>query len=350
MIGSAISKASRSCSQPRLAAFKSGEDMIPIRLQVSAPDTSFRPDDEDKVEVGIDETGDGVIDDKLTSYADRNYSLAVKEIASDGRVSIETRVTDLQFELRSPPLNKRAKLVARLTLRDRASISDSVEVIFDRTAPTIEVEPRDPIVHRGETVKLSITAVDRDPTGAEASGIKAVNHALDKRKLDAEAKEKPKQIETPDPDSGKFVLVFEPPADLPLGPHTMLFWANDNVGWESKPEIVTITVRDKRPPGAPMTKGLPAPTTGTIKGQVVYGKDPVANATVSIVEGAGATMVVKKSVQSDGSGQFAIKDLPPGEYSVAAQGKAKNNLRKAPPMPVSIPTPPREVPVTVKLQ
>lgn len=130
----------------------------------------------------------------------------------------------------------------------------------------------------------------------------------------------------------------------------MLFWANDNVGWESKPEIVTITVRDKRPPGAPMTKGLPAPTTGTIKGQVVYGKDPVANATVSIVEGAGATMVVKKSVQSDGSGQFAIKDLPPGEYSVAAQGKAKNNLRKAPPMPVSIPTPPREVPVTVKLQ
>ncbi len=334
----------------RLAAFKSGVDTISIRLQVSAPDTSFRPDDADKVEVGIDETGDGTIDDKLTSYADRKYTLAVKEIGSEGRISIDTGVTDLEFELLSPPLNKRAKLVARLALHDRASISDSVEVIFDRTPPTVEVEPRDPIVHRGETVKLSVTALDRDPTGAEASGVKIVNHALDKRKLDAQAKEKPKQIETPDPDSGKFVLVFEPPPDLPLGPHTLLFWANDNVGWESKPDLVTITVRDKRPPGAPTTKGSPAPTTGTIKGQVIYGKDPVANATVSIVEGMGATMIVKKSVQSDGSGQFAIKDLPPGEYSVAAQGRAKNGLRKAPPAPVSIPTPPRVVNVTIKLQ
>ena len=116
----------------RLAAFKSGEDMIPIRLQVSAPDTSFRPDDADKVEVGIDETGDGTIDDKLTSYSDRKYGLAVKEIGSEGRISIETGVTDLGFELLSPPLNKRAKLVARLALHDRASISDSVELIFDR--------------------------------------------------------------------------------------------------------------------------------------------------------------------------------------------------------------------------
>ena len=82
----------------------------------------------------------------------------------------------------------------------------------------------------------------------------------------------------------------------------------------------------------------------------MYGKDPVANATVSIVEGSGATMVVKKSVQSDGSGQFAIKDLPPGEYSVAAQGRAKNGLRKAPPAPVSIPTPPKVVNHDVKLQ
>ena len=334
----------------RLDAFKSGEDKIPIRLQVSAPDTSFRPDDADKVEVGIDETGDGIIDDKLTSYADRKYSLAVKEIGSEGRISIDTSVTDLEFELLSPPLNKRAKLVARLALHDRASISDSVEVIFDRTPPTLEVEPRDPIVHRGETVKLSVTALDRDPTGAEASGVKIVNHALDKRKLDAQAKEKPKQIETPDPDSGKFVLVFEPPPDLPLGPHTLLFWANDNVGWESKPDLVTITVRDKRPPNAPTAKGSPGPTTGTIKGQVIYGKDPVANATVSIVEGTGATMVVKKSVQSDGSGQFAIKDLQPGEYSVAAQGRAKNGLRKAPPAPVSIPTPPKVVDHNVKLQ
>ena len=38
------------------------------------------------VEVGIDETGDGTIDDKLTSYADRKYTLAVKEIGSEGRV------------------------------------------------------------------------------------------------------------------------------------------------------------------------------------------------------------------------------------------------------------------------
>ena len=83
---------------------------------------------------------------------------------------------------------------------------------------------------------------------------------------------------------------------------------------------------------------------------MVYGNSPVANAKVSIVEGSGPTMVVKKSETSDGNGQFVFKGLPPGEYNLAAEGTSKNKLRKAPPAAVSIPTPPRTVTVSIKLQ
>jgi shikimate 5-dehydrogenase len=75
-----------------------------------------------------------------------------------------------------------------------------------------------------------------------------------------------------------------------------------------------------------------------------------AGATVSIVEGTGATMVVKKSVTSDGKGEFAIADLPPGEYKLHAEGKAKNNLRKSPITTVPMPTPRVVSDVTIKLQ
>jgi carboxypeptidase family protein len=65
-----------------------------------------------------------------------------------------------------------------------------------------------------------------------------------------------------------------------------------------------------------------ASSTGEIKGLVVYGKDPVPKAEVSL-EGAN-----RKSVTTDAKGEFVFKDLPPGDYKVVAQGRAKNYLRK----------------------
>ena len=221
----------------QLSAFKAGEETMKIRLQVLAPDASFRPEDADIVEVGVDEDADGLIDKPLVSSADRKFSFAIKQIDSDGRIEIETGVSDLEFEMLAPSLNKRAKLMARLALHDRPSISNAIDVIFDNAPPALKVDARDAVVHRGETLKLSVTAVDQDPEGAEASGVKSVFYVVDKRKLDAQVKEKPLQIEAPDPETGKWVLNYEPPPGLSLGQHPLLFWASDNVGWTSASRV-----------------------------------------------------------------------------------------------------------------
>jgi hypothetical protein len=289
--------------------------MIPIRLQVSAPDTSFRPDDADKVEVGIDETGDGTIDDKLTSYADRKYTLAVKEIGSEGRIAIETGVTDLEFELLSPPLNKRAKLVARLSLHDRASISDSVEVVFDRSAPTVEVEPREPIVHRGETVKLSVTALDRDPTGA-GSGVKpsTMRPTSEARRPGRRSKSKRRSI----PESSCWCSAARTCGDAHF---TVLGQRQRRLGEQTRFGDVG---SDKRPPNSP-TGGPSGPDRHIRADRMV---NPVANATVSIVRGRARPIV--RVVQKRRQRSVAVRTAP-GEYSVAAQGQEQP--AKGPPAP-----------------
>jgi hypothetical protein len=336
--------------EPRAGtAIRPGDDVLQVKLHVSAPDTSFFRRGGDRVEVGIDKTGNDGIDEKFVSYTDRKHVLAIKEIGSGGRLTINTEVSDLAFPLRVPSLNKRAQLVARLLLRDRQPKLDRIEIVFDQTAPTMAIDPREVVVRRGGTATFFVTADD-----AELSGIKWINYVLlDKpgvEKIDDELRKNAKQVKFADPQTGKYLVGFKPADDLAAGTHFLLVWATDNVGLESRFSRVAVVVKEKPETVAP-TKKAPAATTGTIRGKVVYGKDPVAGATVSIVEGMGATMVVKKSATTDGKGEFAIADLPPGDYKLHAEGKAKNNLRKSPITPVVMPMPPRVVSdVTIKLQ
>ena len=66
---------------------------------------------------------------------------------------------------------------------------------------------------------------------------------------------------------------------------------------------------------------LKAPVV-SIRGQVLYGKQPAPKITISL-EGA-----AKATATSDDNGEFVFNDLPAGPYTLDAKGTAKNNIRK----------------------
>jgi hypothetical protein len=331
-------------------AFRAPDDRLNIKVQASVPGSnfrSFRASPADRVEVGVDKTGDGAIEVLATSFTDRKHALLIEKIEPDGRLAIDTRVSDLEFELPAPTLSQRAKLVARLYLDGNLLRTDDVEVVFDQSPPTLAVAGSGPaVVHKGETLNLQITADDRDSSGTELSGVKSVSYLVDKRRLDAEGRKAAKTIDNPDRQTGNYLLSLEP-EELALGTHNLLLWATDNVDLESKPEVVTFEVKAKRPIA---DKAAAMAKKGTIKGQVTYAGASVSNATVAIVEGTGMGVTVKKTTTSDASGKFTFKDLDPGTYTLQAEGRARNGLRKAPSTPVTVSAPGETVPVTIKLQ
>jgi hypothetical protein len=81
----------------------------------------------------------------------------------------------------------------------------------------------------------------------------------------------------------------------------------------------------------------------SIKGQVVYGKEPVAKVTISI-EGA-----PNQVTTSDAKGEFVFNDLAPGEYKLTAQGTAKNNIRKGSATVKVVESAKDPEPITIKL-
>lgn len=66
----------------------------------------------------------------------------------------------------------------------------------------------------------------------------------------------------------------------------------------------------------------PKAAVASIKGQVLYGRQPAPKITITL-EGPS-----KATATSDANGDFVFNDLPAGPYTLEAKGTAKNNIRK----------------------
>ena len=87
----------------------------------------------------------------------------------------------------------------------------------------------------------------------------------------------------------------------------------------------------------------PQSPVASIKGQVLYGKQPVPKITISL-EGPS-----KATATSDANGEFVFNDLPAGPYTLEAKGTAKNSIRKGS-AKVTVPEAAKEpASVTIKL-
>jgi hypothetical protein len=107
--------------------------------------------------------------------------------------------------------------------------------------------------------------------------------------------------------------------------------------------VVAASVHARTVGAAASKSESPKSPVASIKGQVLYGKQPSPKITISL-EGPS-----KATATSDANGEFVFNDLPPGPYTLEAQGTAKNHIRKGS-AKLTVPEDAKEpVAVTIKL-
>jgi hypothetical protein len=106
--------------------------------------------------------------------------------------------------------------------------------------------------------------------------------------------------------------------------------------------VLIVVVAGWQALAADALSNLKAPVV-SIKGQVLYGRQPAPKITISL-EGPS-----KATATSDEKGEFVFNDLPAGPYTLEAKGTAKNNIRKGS-AKVTVPEAAKEpAAVTIKL-
>ena len=86
--------------------------------------------------------------------------------------------------------------------------------------------------------------------------------------------------------------------------------------------LIVATAGMQAKAGAGSKSDDPKSPVASIKGQVLYGKQPIPKITISL-EGPS-----KATATSDANGEFVFNDLPAGPYTLEAKGTAKNSIRK----------------------
>lgn len=324
-------------------------DKVPVQLRVNAPSNRFnrnrpfRDQVRDRIEVGIDDDEDSKLNPSttLSFYSDRLSTLTLDSVGAGGRVAIDTKVDDLTFDLPCPVLNKHANLVALLKFDGQDEHRDSVECIFDHRKPELPVVPETAVMFIGEKKNLKVAATD----GQQGSGIKEIHFAYNTvERDDAARKQNPPLTATNN--QSEFEVPFSEAWDSPRK-RQMIVWSVDKVGLES---MVAQVVVDVRPKPAMAADKKPAAKFGTIRGTVTAGGRGVPRVTVGVAKGAGPTKTLERTTKTDSDGKFEMKNLPPGDYPLEAEGTVRNMIRKSEqPKTVTIPNPPEEKPVEVEI-
>lgn len=283
--------------------YQAPRETIPVVFEVDAPIDAFH-NDNDLVEIGIDINRDRdlVGERTLKFYSDRQVSVKLTKM-EPGKLTLQTSVSDYHLDLPAPSLrNARVALLGRLRIGEQVTWTEPVEILLDSATPSIKPPG---LLQAQIKAPYPLRLLISD----ELSGVASAEVVVDLEKLGEFGKQKPVALE---PISAGVWGAEIPPKGLTLGVHTLLVQARDHVGNTTKVLPLSLVVREESaaPPGV-----------NKLTGTVVYGKDPVEGATVT-VEGA------EMEGKTDEQGRFTFT-LAPGKYKVSAQAKIKNSNRVA---------------------
>ncbi len=332
------------------------KDRLKIDLQADAPPPgatdrlfSFRVTLEPQPKV--DGGASGV---EQVFQRDRDWDLRMVAGAPPGSLRIKSAVHDLSAVLDTSGFqNQRLLIRAALDERLRGAVDprevkhDDVTAIFDSTPPKVTPVDRGGIVAtQGESLEIKVKATD------ELSGIKLVQAAFE-RDEDKGNLKNPKKARASSTEKDLYVISFTadelkslaPGSDYPL-------WVDaiDKVGNASEPIQLKLAVNKPPPPPPANTQALAK--TQRVEGTVFYSR-AVAGAKVMLVQGPiipNNPNISGKVAYSDQNGKFVFDGVDPGDYSLIAEGKAANKVRKAPPLGVHVEAPPAPAPMPVKIE
>ena len=230
----------------------------------------------------------------------------------------------LRAEIAQVPLDRRADLTVKKF--------DTQILLLDSQPPNIL--PRVPsTVDKGQ--ELLVTASVDDP--GVNSGVSKVEFTFPD---DANGVKVPGVLQ---PGTSTYVAPFKT-MDRVTGRYKGVVEAVDNVGNKS-PRIPFEVVIAAPPPIPTAPAGGEAVKNNTLRGKVTVPGAPNARMSSVRITLTGTKPLV---TTADSSGNFEIKDLPPGPYKVKAKGIASNREQESPEVDVTIKSPP-EAPAQVEL-
>jgi hypothetical protein len=236
-------------------------------------------------------------------------------LATDGRLTISSRVGDFQQNLPAVPTRSaRLGVLAELSVGDRVAWSNTVEMTVDGQPPRV-YQPRlrpGPQLAPGAEAELSVLATDDD-----LSGVATVEVTVDVEgtgKFGGENKPVPAKQ---DPETGIWAAKLST-KDLAVGVHRVLLRATDHVG--NVGEVTTLNIRVMSAESAEVAE------LNRIPGLVFYGQQPVSQTAVKLISTEGETLA---TVVTNEQGAFDFSRVPPGKYVLQARGLIHNKFRTA---------------------
>jgi hypothetical protein len=298
-------------------AFAAPAELLPIRLEVDAPQGAFE-NGRDVVEIGIDADRDREFRDEPTwkLYSDRQAEILLPAVGAGGRIEFAAQVGD--FELRIPGsgyLNQRVNLLARVQAGNAEQWSEPVEIVLDAEPPRtlrVGLEPAG-VAPMGETLLVSVVAGDE-----QLSGVAKVEVGFD---IESNGRFSDELPPLPATRNEEGVWQVELPVDAPLelGPTTVLVRASDRVGNQS--ELTKVDVVVATPEQAEM---LQQKATNRVSGFVRYGGLALADAEVVLLDETDAVYATRRT---DERGHFVFPEVLLGIYRLKVRGLARNRPR-----------------------
>jgi hypothetical protein len=252
--------------------------------------------------------------DEHRFYTDRAFDVRLLKGDVEGTFTLLAAVSDLEVNLDTEAYpNQSIQISARLLRGGAALKTDRRTVKLDDQPPILDLvsgAAQAVRVRQGDDLRLAARATD------DVSGVEQVEFAKAAAN-DTDIKD-PKITRLPE-DGGDLYAVLLPTKELEPGRYTFLVRAVDKVGLASPIEKLAVFV-DKPLATSPDD----SPTNNKLRVQVAFNGRPLEKkCKVSIIAGP---KMLSKQTGSDGICEFT--DLPPGDYTVKAEGIAGNKERE----------------------
>jgi hypothetical protein len=330
----------RITSPERHKAFKAPNAVVPVVMEVDAPHDTFYEGGSAIVAVGIDSDRDGELNDENAPpprvlRSDRQVSVAAKSFVLDGKLTLDTKISDFHLQLTSDSGEEYAWVLGQLWAPPLEATSDPVEIKLDRAGPALE-EIRIPgEVEAGKDLDVIIVASD-------LSRIVKVEATFETLASGNSEEEKPAWTPAQSNNGVRWVTKLKTDKVFPGTQQLVLVRATDEVDHvtiERSHEVRIVDKPAEQKPNQPRQR-----KTTTVSGRVTYNGEPLKEATVQFDP---PLVPAIPPVTTNDSGQFIFRNVPPGKHNLWARGQTKGYFRNAK-MQIEVPEDANK-PVTVNL-